>query len=61
MYGPAKSGKSHIAQQISKLHKRAVIRFDEIINWNLENNPDLASKIKSFLADRRKEFEQATL
>ena len=37
MFGPNKSGKTHIAQTISKLQKRALIKFDEIIDWNMNN------------------------
>ena len=50
VYGPAKSGKTHVAQQISKLQKRALIKFDEIINWVLESKSETAEKIKLFLA-----------
>lgn len=57
--GPPKSGKTHIAQQISKLHKRALIKVDEIIGWVLETHNETADKIKAFLAERRKEFELA--
>lgn len=59
VFGPPKSGKSHVAQQINKLHKRAIIKIDEIINWVLESQSETADKIKAFLATRRKEFELA--
>jgi dephospho-CoA kinase len=52
--GPPKSGKTHIAQQINKLHKRALIKFDEIIDWVLNTNSETAEKIKAFLGERRK-------
>lgn len=61
VFGPPKSGKTHITQQISKTQKRAVIKFDEIVSWVLSTNSETADKIKSFLADRRKEFELAIL
>ena len=37
MLGHAKSGKTNIAKQIGTLHKRAVINFDELIDWVLES------------------------
>jgi shikimate kinase len=52
--GPSKSGKTHIAQQISKTQKRALIKFDELIAWVLATNSETADRIKSFLAERRK-------
>jgi hydrocephalus-inducing protein len=58
--GPTKSGKTHIAQQISKMQKRALIKLDELISWVLSSGSETADKIKTFLADRRKEFELAT-
>lgn len=54
VYGPPKSGKTNIAQQISKLHKRALIKFDEIIDWVLDSGSETAEKIKAFLAERKK-------
>jgi len=54
IFGPPKSGKTHIAQQISKSQKRALIKFDELIGWVLSTNSETADKIKSFLTDRRK-------
>jgi replication-associated recombination protein RarA len=54
VFGPPKSGKTHIAQQISKLQKRAVIKVDEIIGWVLDTQNETADKIKSYLANRRK-------
>jgi len=54
IFGPPKSGNTHIAQQISKSQKRALIKFDELIGWVLSTNSETADKIKSFLTDRRK-------
>jgi shikimate kinase len=50
VFGPPKSGKTNIAQQISKLQKRAIIKVDEIIGWVLDSNSDTAEKIKVFLS-----------
>lgn len=52
--GPSQSGKTHIASTISQIHKRAVIKFDEIIEWVLSSGSELAGKIQKYLEDRRK-------
>lgn len=52
--GHAKSGKSNIAKQVNFLHKRAVIKFDEIIDWVLDSGSETAEKIKLFLEERKK-------
>ena len=58
--GQPKAGKSHIAKQINALHKRAVVKFDEIIDWVLESGSETAEKIQTFLEEKKKELELAT-
>lgn len=57
--GPPQSGKTHIANTIGQLHKRAVIKMDEVVEWVLGSGSELAGKIKKFLEERRKEYELA--
>ena len=35
--GPPQSGKTHVANTISQIHKRALIKVDEVINWVLNS------------------------
>lgn len=36
--GPKKSGKSKLARNLSKEHRRQIINLDEILEWNISNN-----------------------
>lgn len=47
--GHPQSGKSHIAGTISQLHKRALIKMDEVIQWVIESGSELGAKIKKHL------------
>ena len=59
--GPPQSGKSHVASTIASLHKRALIKIDEVIDWVLQTESELTNKIKTYLEERRKEHEAAVL
>lgn len=59
MAGPVQTGKSHVANSIKNLHKRALIKVSEIIDWHMNNSTDLSKKITEFLDQRKKEFETA--
>ena len=58
--GPPKSGKSHVASSISTLHKRALIKLDEVIEWVLNSGSELSKKITAYLEQRKKDQELAT-
>lgn len=59
--GPPHCGKTHVANTIANLHRRAVIKIDEVIDWvfNSPSTTELAAKIKKHLEERRKEYELA--
>jgi dephospho-CoA kinase len=45
--GHPQSGKSHIAGTISQLHKRALIKMDELIQWVIESGSELGAKLRN--------------
>lgn len=54
MAGPPQSGKTHVAGSIKNLHKRALIRVSEIIDWHMNNSTEISKKITEFLNERKK-------
>jgi len=52
--GPAKSGKSHVAETICKTQKRALIKVNELIEWVVESASETGEKIKAFLDEKQK-------
>lgn len=52
--GPPHTGKTHIANTVGQLHKRAVIKLDEVIDWVINSGSETSAKIKKHLEDRRK-------
>lgn len=59
MTGLPQSGKSNVAETISKVHKRALIKFDEIVDWVINSGSETGNKIKTFLDERKVEQEKA--
>ena len=59
LFGPAKSGKSHIAKLLKTEHNRTILNLDELLNWNVNYNTQAAAEAKDFLEERRKEYETA--
>ena len=49
MFGPSKSGKTQIASYVKNLQKRALIKFDEIIDKNIQQSTEDSEAIKKFL------------
>lgn len=41
LFGPPKSGKSHIALNIQSFYKKCIINLDEIVDWHLNMGTDL--------------------
>jgi hypothetical protein len=45
LYGPPKSGKSHVALNIQNLYKKCIINLDEVIDWHINMGTDLGKQI----------------
>ena len=54
LYGPPKSGKSHVALNIQNLYKKCIINLDEVIDWHINMGTELGKEITEFLAKRKK-------
>lgn len=57
--GPPKCGKSHVASTIATLHNRALIKFDEVVEWVIKSDSEVGKKITAYLEERHKEKETA--
>ena len=57
--GPPKCGKSHVASTIATLHNRALIKFDEVVEWVIKSDSEAGKKITAYLEERHKEKETA--
>ncbi len=54
LFGPPKSGKSHIALTIASNYKKCIINLDEIVDWHLNMGTNLGKEISEFLLKRKK-------
>lgn len=43
LYGPSKSGKSHVALTINNLYKKCIVNLDEIVDWHINMNTELGT------------------
>lgn len=59
LYGPPKSGRSHVALNIQNLYKKCIINLDEVIDWHINMGTELGKEISEFLSKRKKELEGA--
>ena len=50
--GWPRSGKTAMMRHLEGTHKRKLIRLDELVDWNRDNQTDGFRKYEKFLAER---------
>lgn len=40
IFGPTGVGKTQLARQLSKQHKRCIINMNDLLEWNVSNNTE---------------------
>jgi hydrocephalus-inducing protein len=49
VFGPRKCGKSKVARNLAKTHRRNLINFNEILEWNLNKNTQESVQAQEYL------------
>lgn len=50
LFGPTGVGKTQLARQLNKQHKRCIINMNELLEWNINNNTDASKLAQEHLA-----------
>ena len=52
IYGPEKCGKTTVAHELAKFHKRCVVNVNEVKDWNIEHQTQSGIEVDKYFKDK---------